>query len=166
MAGLGPAIHALMAQARERTCLHSRDQVAGWHDAERAIDRTAAPRNKKGTQMSLIDDSLRAFAAGAALCCAVYGAFAQPGEISVTIDNFTFKPDAIRVPIGTKIVWENNDDIPHSIVETTGKFHSPALDTEDKFSFTFDKAGSYEYFCGLHPHMKGKVVVTPVNPSD
>ena len=52
-------------------------------------------------------------------------------------------------------------DIPHSIVETTGKFHSMALDTEDKFSFTFDKAGTFEYFCGLHPHMKGKVVVAP-----
>jgi plastocyanin len=111
--------------------------------------------------MSLTYDSLRAFAAGAAVCCVVYGAFAASGETQLTIDNFTFKPDAITVPVGTRIVWVNDDDIPHSIVETTGKFHSPALDTEDKFSFTFDKAGSYEYFCGLHPHMKGKVVVTP-----
>jgi plastocyanin len=111
--------------------------------------------------MSLIYDSLRAFAAGAALCGAVYGAFAGPGEISLTISNFTFRPEAITVPIGTKIVWENIDDIPHSVVETTGKFRSPALDTEEIFSFTFDKAGNYEYFCGLHPHMKGKVVVTP-----
>ncbi len=111
--------------------------------------------------MSLIYDSLRAFAAGAAVCCAVYGALAQSGETHLTIDNFTFKPDVITVPAGTKIVWENDDDIPHSIVETTGKFRSPAFDTEDKFSFTFDKAGSYEYFCGLHPHMKGKVVVMP-----
>ena len=111
--------------------------------------------------MSLTYDGLRAFAAGAAVCCVMYGALAASGETHLTIDNFTFKPDAITVPVGTKIVWENNDDIPHSIVETTGKFHSPALDTEDKFSFIFDKAGSYEYFCGLHPHMKGKVVVTP-----
>jgi plastocyanin len=111
--------------------------------------------------MSLIHDSLRACAAGAAACCVIYAAFAAPGETHLTIDNFTFKPDAITVPVGTRIVWENDDDIPHSIVETTGKFHSPALDTEDKYSFTFDKAGSYEYFCGLHPHMKGKVVVTP-----
>ena len=110
--------------------------------------------------MSLTYDSLRAFAAGAAVCCVVYGALAASGETQLTIDNFTFKPDAVTVPVGTRIVWVNDDDIPHSIVETTGKFHSPALDTEDKFSFTFDKAGSYEYFCGLHPHMKGKVVVT------
>jgi plastocyanin len=111
--------------------------------------------------MSLTYDSLRAFAAGAAVCCVVYGALAASGETQLTIDNFTFKPDAVTVPAGTRIVWVNDDDIPHSIVETTGKFHSPALDTEDKFSFIFDKAGSYEYFCGLHPHMKGKVVVTP-----
>jgi plastocyanin len=111
--------------------------------------------------MSLTYDSLRAFAAGAAVCCVVYGALAASGETQLAIDNFTFKPDAITVPVGTRIVWVNDDDIPHSIVETMGKFHSPALDTEDKFSFTFDKAGSYEYFCGLHPHMKGKVVVTP-----
>jgi plastocyanin len=111
--------------------------------------------------MSLTYDSLRACAAGAAVCCFVYGALAASGETQLTIDNFTFKPDTVTVAAGTRIVWVNDDDIPHSIVETTGKFHSPALDTEDKFSFTFDKAGSYEYFCGLHPHMKGKVVVTP-----
>jgi plastocyanin len=111
--------------------------------------------------MSLTYDSLRACAAGAAICGLVYGALAASGETQLTIDNVTFKPDAITVPVGTRIVWVNDDDIPHSIVETTGKFHSPALDTEDKFGFTFDKAGSYEYFCGLHPHMKGKVVVTP-----
>jgi plastocyanin len=111
--------------------------------------------------MSLIYDSLRAYAAGTIVCCAVYAAIAAPSETHLTIDNFTFKPDAITVPVGTKITWENDDDIPHSIVETSGKFHSMALDTEDKFSFTFDKAGTFEYFCGLHPHMKGKVVVAP-----
>jgi plastocyanin len=112
--------------------------------------------------MSLTYDCLRAFAAGAVVCCAVYGAFAAPpGEIHVGIDDFTFNPGTITVRAGAKIEWENNDDIPHSIVETTGKFHSAALDTEDKFSFTFAQAGTFDYFCGLHPHMVGKVVVTP-----
>ena len=111
--------------------------------------------------MSLLHDSLRAFAAGAAAVCCVYAALAAPGETRLAIDNFTFTPDAITVPVGTRIVWENNDDIPHSVVETTGKFHSAALDTEDKFSFTFDRVGTFEYFCGLHPHMTGKVVVAP-----
>ncbi len=111
--------------------------------------------------MSLIHDGLRAFAAGAAVCCLVYGAFAASGESHLGIDNFTFKPDTLTVRVGTTVVWENNDDIPHSIVETTGKFHSAALDTEDKFSFTFNQAGTFSYFCGLHPHMTGKIVVAP-----
>jgi plastocyanin len=78
--------------------------------------------------MSLLKQSLRAFAAGVAVCCTVYALAAPPAESRVTIDNFTFKPDVITVPIGTRIVWENDDDIPHSIVETQGKFHSPVLD--------------------------------------
>jgi plastocyanin len=110
--------------------------------------------------MSLLTQSLRAFAVGIAVCCAAYALAAPPVESRITIDNFTFKPDVITVPVGTKIVWENDDDIPHSIVETEGKFHSPALDTEDKYGFAFTTAGTFEYFCGLHPHMKGKVVVT------
>ncbi len=112
--------------------------------------------------MSLTYDGLRAFAVGAVVCCAVYGAFAAAsGEASVGIDNFTFNPGTVTVRVGTKVEWENNDDIPHSVVETTGKFHSAALDTDDKFSFTFTQAGTFDYFCSLHPHMVGKVVVTP-----
>jgi plastocyanin len=114
--------------------------------------------------MSLLQQSLRAFAAGVAVTCAVYTAVAvaavPPTESRVTIDNFTFKPEVITIPKGTKLEWENEDDIPHTIVETQGKFNSPALDTDDKFDFTFNVPGTYEYFCGLHPHMKGKVVVT------
>jgi plastocyanin len=111
--------------------------------------------------MSLTHDCLRAFAAGAVVCYAIYGAFAASGEARVGIDNFTFNPGTITVPVGTKVQWENNDDIPHSIVESTDRFHSAALDTEDKFSFTFNQAGTFDYFCGLHPHMIGKIVVTP-----
>jgi plastocyanin len=110
--------------------------------------------------MSLTHDCLRAFAAGAAVCCAVYSALAASGDVRVAIDNFTFNPGTVTVTVGTKVVWENGDDIPHSIVETTGKFHSAALDTEDRFSFTFTQAGTFDYFCGLHPHMVGRIVVT------
>jgi plastocyanin len=111
--------------------------------------------------MSLIHDGLRAFAASLAVSCAVHAALAQPGETRVAIDNFTFKPNTMTVPVGTRIVWRNDDDIPHTLVETQGKFHSPALDTDDTFSFTFDRVGTFDYFCGLHPHMTGKVVVAP-----
>ena len=67
--------------------------------------------------------------------------------------------DAIAVPVGTTVMWKNDDDIPHTVVSLDGTFRSQALDTEDKYSFTFDKAGTYEYFCSLHPQMTGKVVV-------
>jgi plastocyanin len=113
--------------------------------------------------MSLKNDGLRAFAAGVAVCAAGYVciAVALPGITRATIDNFTFKPDTLTVRLGTTLAWVNEDDIPHSIVETEGKFHSAALDTGDTFSFIFDKVGTFEYFCGLHPFMKGKIVVAP-----
>ena len=82
-------------------------------------------------------------------------------EAKVGIDNFAFTPDTLTVKPGTTVVFENHDDIPHLIVATDGKYRSKALDTNDKFSFTFDKPGEYAYFCGLHPHMKGKIVVAP-----
>jgi plastocyanin len=128
-----------------------------------AAGRAALAKNKV-SDMSLFQQSLRAFAAGVAVCCAVYAAVAvaaPPPETRVMIDNFTFTPQTITIPKGTKLEWENDDDIPHTVVETQGKFLSPALDTEDKYAFTFDLPGTYEYFCSLHPHMKGKVVVTP-----
>jgi plastocyanin len=129
-----------------------------------AFAKNPSPNNKV-SDMSLLQQSLRAFAAGVAVTCAVYAAVAvaavPPPESRVTIDNFTFAPETITIPKGTKLEWENDDDIPHTVVETQGKFLSPALDTEDKYAFTFNMPGTYEYFCSLHPHMKGKVVVTP-----
>ena len=110
---------------------------------------------------SLIYDSLRAFAAGSAACCILYAATAYAVEARITIDNFSFKRDTITVPLGTTVVWENDDDIPHNVVATDGEFRSSALDTEDKFSFTFNKAGTFDYFCSLHSFMKGQVVVAP-----
>jgi plastocyanin len=86
---------------------------------------------------------------------------AQAADMDVNIDNFTFAPNALTVKAGTTIVFRNRDDIPHSVVGTKAEFHSKALDTDDTFSFTFAKPGTYEYFCGLHPQMTGKIVVTP-----
>jgi plastocyanin len=79
-------------------------------------------------------------------------------EVSVTIDNFTFEPAQLTVTVGTTVTWTNRDDIPHTVV-SAGKFRSKALDTDDKYSFTFTKAGDYEYFCSLHPHMVGMIKV-------
>lgn len=85
----------------------------------------------------------------------------RAADMEVNIDNFAFTPRDLTVKAGTAIVFRNRDDIPHSVVGTMGEFHSKALDTDDSFSFTFAKPGTYEYFCGLHPRMKGTIVVTP-----
>jgi plastocyanin len=79
----------------------------------------------------------------------------------VNIDNFTFEPAELTVTVGTTVTWENRDDIPHTVVEKNKVFRSKALDTGDSFSFTFREAGIYDYFCGLHPHMVGKIIVKP-----
>jgi plastocyanin len=77
----------------------------------------------------------------------------------VKIDNFSFGPAALTVPVGTTITWTNRDDIPHTVVSTEGVFKSKVLDTDEKFSFTFSKAGTYPYFCSIHPKMTGKIIV-------
>jgi plastocyanin len=84
---------------------------------------------------------------------------AKSQETVVKIDNFSYMPHDITVAAGTKIVWVNNDDIPHTVVSTTDLFKSKALDTDDKFSFKFDKPGTYEYFCSIHPKMTARVIV-------
>jgi plastocyanin len=78
----------------------------------------------------------------------------------VKIDNFSFGPADITVPVGTTVTWTNRDDIPHTVVSTEKVFKSKVLDTDEKFSYTFTKPGEYPYFCSVHPKMTGKVVVT------
>jgi plastocyanin len=77
----------------------------------------------------------------------------------ITIDNFTFTPKELTVAVGTTVKWLNHDDIPHTVVEKKTTFRSKALDTDDSYSFTFTSAGTFDYFCGLHPHMVGQVIV-------
>jgi len=77
----------------------------------------------------------------------------------ITIDNFTFTPKELTIAVGTTVKWVNHDDIPHTIVEKKTTFRSKALDTDDSYSFTFTSAGTFDYFCGLHPHMVGQVIV-------
>jgi plastocyanin len=84
---------------------------------------------------------------------------AQESGNEVKIDNFTFTPPELTVPVGTTVKFVNHDDIPHSVVNKDKIFRSNALDTDDSFTFTFANAGTYDYFCGLHPHMTGKIIV-------
>ena len=87
------------------------------------------------------------------------GAHAE--ESKVTIDNFTFSPGTLTVPLGTTVTWTNRDNDVHTVTadDTPPTFESAGLDTDDTFSFTFNKAGTYPYHCSLHPHMTGKIVV-------
>jgi plastocyanin len=80
---------------------------------------------------------------------------------TVTVDNFSFTPATLTVKPGTTVTFVNHDDIPHQIVAVDKTFRSKALDTDDSFQFTFATAGDFDYFCGLHPHMKGKIIVAP-----
>jgi plastocyanin len=77
----------------------------------------------------------------------------------VKIDNFSFAPQTLTVAVGATVTWVNRDDIPHTVVSTDGVFKSKVRDTDEKFSYTFTKAGTYSYFCSVHPKMTGKVVV-------
>ena len=84
---------------------------------------------------------------------------AQDTANVITIHNFTFTPPELTVAVGTTVKWVNHDDIPHIVVNKDKVFRSTALDTDDSYSFTFASAGTFDYFCGLHPNMVGKVIV-------
>ena len=95
-----------------------------------------------------------------ALCAGITGAAqSKPAAAEVKIDNFSFTPAELKVPVGTTVTWTNGDDIPHTVVSTDRVFKSKVLDTGDKYSFTFAAAGTYPYFCSIHPKMTGKVIV-------
>lgn len=83
----------------------------------------------------------------------------KASPLEVRVDNFTFGPDTLTVPVNSTVTWVNKDDLPHVIASNDGVFKSKALDTEDKYSYTFTKAGTYAYFCSIHPKMVGKIVV-------
>ena len=84
-----------------------------------------------------------------------------PATMAVKIDNFSFSPATLTVPVGTTVIWTNQDDIPHTVVSTDDPraFRSKVLDTDEKFSYTFTKAGTFAYFCSVHPKMTGTVLV-------
>ena len=95
------------------------------------------------------------FAVSAPLMRAALGD--KPAEVK--IDNFSFTPSTLSVPAGTQVHWVNQDDIPHTVVSQDKAFKSKALDTDDQFSFTFGKPGTYKYFCSLHPKMTATIIV-------
>ena len=105
---------------------------------------------------------------GLVMACAMPGALRAAEAHAITanaeasvvkIDNFTFSPATLTIALGTSVTWTNDDDIPHTVVAKDKGFRSKPLDTGDQFSFTFATPGEYAYFCSLHPHMVGKIIV-------
>jgi len=90
-------------------------------------------------------------------------AAADPAPVDIKIDNFAFAPQRLTVKAGTTVIWRNRDDIPHAIASSIRLFKSKALDSDDTYAFTLKTAGTYEYFCSLHPQMTGTIVVEGQN---
>jgi plastocyanin len=92
------------------------------------------------------------------IVCAAATANATP---TIEIQNYAFVPNTLTVAVGTEVTWVNQDNDPHTVKSDPAAdvLKSPALDTNDKYSFTFTKPGVYKYFCTLHPHMQGEIVV-------
>jgi plastocyanin len=82
-----------------------------------------------------------------------------PGPPQIVIKNFMFSPVSVTVKAGSTITWTNKDEEPHTSVSVDGLFRSGALDTNESFSFKFDKPGTYHYMCSIHPQMVGTIVV-------
>ena len=96
---------------------------------------------------------------GIAASVALARAETPSATAEVKIDNFTFEPQTLTVKAGTTITWTNRDDMPHTVVSTEQVFKSKPLDTDQSFTFTLAKPGTYPYFCSIHPKMTGKIIV-------
>jgi plastocyanin len=106
-------------------------------------------------------------AVGSVLAAGVGLARAEEPASGISIDNFSFTPAKLTVKAGTTVTWTNKDDIPHGIASSNRAFtRSKALDTDDSYSFTFTTPGTYQYFCYLHPHMVGSIVVESTTGSN
>ncbi|MBB6254643.1 cupredoxin domain-containing protein [Nitrospirillum iridis] len=94
-----------------------------------------------------------------AMLLAALATVAKAETVEIRIDNFTFSPAEVHVAPGTTVVWVNADDIPHAVAANDKSFKSKVLDTEERYSRTVAGPGVIEYFCSLHPHMTGRIVV-------
>jgi plastocyanin len=104
------------------------------------------------------------FVAMVVVLLAIFGAAqtkpaASATTAQVNIDNFSYSPATLTVKAGTQVTWTNHDDMPHTVTSDDKSFASKALDTDDKFTFTPAKPGTYTYYCTIHPKMTGKLVV-------
>jgi len=115
----------------------------------------------------IIASSVLGAVIGSVLAAGVLFVHAADLSNTVSIDNFTFTPKALTVKAGSTVTWTNHDDIPHGIASSDNTFKkSAALDTDDSYSFTFTAPGTYQYFCYIHPHMVGTIVVEAATGSN
>jgi plastocyanin len=95
----------------------------------------------------------------AAAMAAIWAASEAAVPNSIEVKDFMFMPTTLTVNAGEEVSWVNKDDEPHTVVSDTGLFRSSALDTDEKFSFKFDKPGTYHFTCSIHPRMVGTIIV-------
>jgi plastocyanin len=119
----------------------------------------APDRQQPDTRNSEPGAGSESHASDAASAATANATATNPSANQVSIDNFTFSPQTLTVVVGASVTWLNRDDVPHSVVSNDKLFKSELLDTDEKYSFKFTKPGEYSYFCGIHPHMTGKIVV-------
>jgi plastocyanin len=123
--------------------------------SEGAVDRATHHPPARPAPSHTRDVSTRGAPAGPV------GTVAHDRPNQVAIDNFSFHPARLTVPVGTKVTWINRDDVPHTATDTARPraFSSGALDTDDTFTHVFTAAGVYKYFCAVHPNMIGEIIV-------
>jgi len=86
-------------------------------------------------------------------------ASAKAKMIEVVVDNLSFSK-TFAVPAGATVTWTNQDSVPHVVTSADAQFKkSPVLNTGQRFSNTFVTAGTYSYFCSIHPRMTGEITV-------
>jgi plastocyanin len=95
----------------------------------------------------------------AAAMAAIWTVSEAAAPNSIEVKDFMFMPTTLTVNAGEEVSWVNKDDEPHTVVSDTGLFRSSALDTDEKFSFKFDKPGTYHFTCSIHPRMVGTIIV-------
>jgi plastocyanin len=100
----------------------------------------------------------------AAALAAAWPTLARAGEATIEIRDMRFTPAELTIAPGTRVTWINEDNQPHTVTDRGRAFHSAALDTKERFSYTFARPGEFAYFCTIHPMMVGRIVVTPARP--
>jgi plastocyanin len=95
----------------------------------------------------------------AAAMVAIWAASEAAAPNSIEVKDFMFMPTTLTVNAGTQVSWVNKDEEPHTVVSDAGLFRSGALDTDESFSFKFDKPGTYHFTCSIHPRMVGTIIV-------